>query len=220
MKNLDSKILSSHEKLVALVLLHYIGDDIDNCCWPSIKTIALNASLSVSTVKRCLNNLQKKGFIKKIPRFGQAGRRTSSIYQWIPENRTLFNCKNTNSKRVSLTGRYKNIDYQSCLELSFILWCEHENIPIKRYDSSGVKYVSDDGVDRFYYPDFIINETKVIEIKSDYIKNFNFKNNVRKFAAADSFFDDYEVILNGDIRVDYFYYHATKLHKEKEDSNG
>ena len=42
----------------------------------------------------------------------------------------------------------------------------------------------------------------------------------RKFAAADSFFDDYEVILNGDIRVDYFYYHATKLHKEKEDSNG
>ena len=150
MKNLDANILNSGEKLVALVLLHYIGNNIDNCCWPSIKTIALQASLSVSSVRRHLKVLEKKGFIKKFPRFHTDRGKTSSIYQWIPQYKTLFHHKNTNNKRTALTGRYNNIDYQRGLELSFILWCEHDNIPIKRYDLSRVKYVSYDGVDRFY----------------------------------------------------------------------
>ena len=52
-------------------------------CFPSIKTLAKSSGLSVSTVKRAINDLEKEGFIKKQNRFRSDGGKSSSIYSLI-----------------------------------------------------------------------------------------------------------------------------------------
>ena len=49
-------------------------------CWPGIKTIAEDLSLSRSTVKRALADLEKYGFIEKCHRFRENGSFTSNLY--------------------------------------------------------------------------------------------------------------------------------------------
>lgn len=49
-------------------------------CWPGIKTIASDLGLSRSTVKRAINELERKGFLLKNPRFRTNGSHTSNLY--------------------------------------------------------------------------------------------------------------------------------------------
>lgn len=49
-------------------------------CWPGIKTIARELHLSVSTVKRALNDLQQHGYLKKATRLRENGGTTSNLY--------------------------------------------------------------------------------------------------------------------------------------------
>ena len=49
-------------------------------CWPGIKTIAADLHLSRSTVKRALNDLTAKGYLKKESRFRPNGSSTSNLY--------------------------------------------------------------------------------------------------------------------------------------------
>lgn len=117
--------------------------------------------------------------------------------------------------RGGLKGVYNNIYYDSALELSFVLWCKHENILVKRYDLDPVKYVDESGVDRKYYPDFIINQNDIVEIKGSglwYRKNY--ERNILKIEAARQQFDSYTVIFDNDDAVKIFYQTARNIHNE------
>ena len=50
-------------------------------CWPGIKTIAANLSMSKSTVKRALADLERHGYIKKESRHRDNGSFTSNLYR-------------------------------------------------------------------------------------------------------------------------------------------
>ena len=49
-------------------------------CWPGIKTIASDMKLSRSTVKRALSDLERHGYLKKLPRYRPNGSSTSNLY--------------------------------------------------------------------------------------------------------------------------------------------
>lgn len=49
-------------------------------CWPAIKTIARDTSMSVSTVKRALNDLLKCGLLRKECRYRENGSNSSNRY--------------------------------------------------------------------------------------------------------------------------------------------
>ena len=49
-------------------------------CWPGIRTIAADLSLSRSTVKRALADLENCGYIEKTHRFRENGSYTSNLY--------------------------------------------------------------------------------------------------------------------------------------------
>lgn len=114
-----------------------------------------------------------------------------------------------------LKGVYKNIYYDSGLELSFIIWCLKENIKIKRYDKNPIDYIDENGVSRKYYPDFIINENDVVEIKGSglwYRKNY--QRNILKIEAAKNKFDNYIVLFDKDKSLKTYYKTARKIHSE------
>ncbi|MBP3509316.1 helix-turn-helix domain-containing protein [Oscillibacter sp.] len=61
----------------------YLKDHADKQgrCWPGIKTIAAELSMSRSTVKRALDDLCKEGLISKEPRWRENGSYTSNLYK-------------------------------------------------------------------------------------------------------------------------------------------
>ena len=75
--------LNAREKLIARVLLDYIGNRPDGCCWPSLARIAQEAAVSVRTVQRAVQGLRTRGFISMAPRHRENGGQTSSLYQWL-----------------------------------------------------------------------------------------------------------------------------------------
>ncbi len=50
-------------------------------CWPGIKTIAADLSLSKSTVKRAIADLERHGYIEKKARHRDNGSFTSNLYR-------------------------------------------------------------------------------------------------------------------------------------------
>lgn len=52
----------------------------DGVCWPGIKTIAKDTSLSISTVKRAIEDLIRCGFLAKKSRYRENGSHTSNHY--------------------------------------------------------------------------------------------------------------------------------------------
>lgn len=49
-------------------------------CWPAAKTIASDLQLSLSTIKRAVNDLVKAGFIEKEARYRENGNNTSNRF--------------------------------------------------------------------------------------------------------------------------------------------
>lgn len=70
--------LPHRAKLVYL----YFHDRMDKerKAWPGVKTIARDLSLSRSTVKRAIKDLEKTGLIRKEPRYRDNGSATSNRY--------------------------------------------------------------------------------------------------------------------------------------------
>ena len=66
----------------AKVVYMYLKDrsNAEGECWPAIKTIARDTSMSVSTVKRALNDLLKCGFLRKECRYRENGSNSSNRY--------------------------------------------------------------------------------------------------------------------------------------------
>lgn len=60
----------------------YLHDraDAEGKCWPGIKKIASDMGMSCSTVKRALADLERHGYIKKVPRQRSNGSSTSNLY--------------------------------------------------------------------------------------------------------------------------------------------
>lgn len=55
----------------------------EGTCYPAIGTIARELHLSNSTVKRVINDLERKGFIRKIQRWRDNGGRSSLLFEII-----------------------------------------------------------------------------------------------------------------------------------------
>lgn len=66
----------------ARVVYMYLHDrsDAEGKCWPGIRTIASDLKLSRSTVKRALDDLEKAGYLKRLPRYRANGSSTSNLY--------------------------------------------------------------------------------------------------------------------------------------------
>lgn len=68
-------------------------------------------------------------------------------------------------KKNPYHGIYKNIRYNSALELAFVLKCHAENKLIANFDNFYISYFFR-AKDRKYFPDFLVNNTEITEIKS------------------------------------------------------
>lgn len=71
-------------------------------------------------------------------------------------------------------GKYNGIYCDSTWELAYILYCNDNNIPIKRCDKV-FDYYDNEGNKHRYYPDFIINENEIIEIKGRITEQWKLK---------------------------------------------
>ena len=56
------------------------GSIAEGKCWPGINRIANDLGLSRSTVKRALTDLEKGGWLTRVPRSRENGSRTSNLY--------------------------------------------------------------------------------------------------------------------------------------------
>ena len=76
--NLYQSNLPSRAKIVYIYL--YDRMDKNRKAWPGISTIARDLSISRSTVKRALKDLEKANLIKKEPHYRDNGSATSNRY--------------------------------------------------------------------------------------------------------------------------------------------
>lgn len=67
-------------RTIAVFLYLHDRADREGKCFPSHKRIAMDLSISVSTVKRALNDLEKEGYIKQRNRFRDTGGQSSNLY--------------------------------------------------------------------------------------------------------------------------------------------
>ncbi len=76
--NIYREEVSSRAKTVYM----YLKDrsNVEGECWPAIKTIARDTSMSVSTVKRALEDLVQCGLLRKERRFRENRGNTSNRY--------------------------------------------------------------------------------------------------------------------------------------------
>ncbi len=51
-----------------------------NTCFPSVRTIARDTGLSVSTVKRAIDDLEQAGYLEHVHRFRPNGAKSSNLY--------------------------------------------------------------------------------------------------------------------------------------------
>lgn len=67
----------------AVAVYLYLQDraNAEGTCYPAIGTIARELNLSVSTVKRAISDLEKKGFLRKKQRWRENGGRSSAALQ-------------------------------------------------------------------------------------------------------------------------------------------
>lgn len=121
-----------------------------------------------------------------------------------------------------LQGSYKGIFYQSALELSYILWCEEQKIPIKRYNLDPIQYLDENNISRLYYPDFIVHNDTIVEIKGyGLYYHKNYERNIKKLQALKNLGNKYEIYVDTDEQTKTYYSKARKLHHEikKQENN-
>ena len=100
--------LKTGSPISKLVLLK-LADNADarGVCFPSFNYLAQYCEVSVRTVKRHVNELEKQGFVKRIKRFDDSGRQRSNIYQLrLPSDSHIqqadLDQANTNAEQTGL----------------------------------------------------------------------------------------------------------------------
>lgn len=69
-----------------------------------------------------------------------------------------------NNSKKQYVGKYKENFYHSLVEFSFLLYCEEKKHSVRNYDGPGIEYEFKNKIRR-YYPDYIINNDTIIEVK-------------------------------------------------------
>jgi hypothetical protein len=123
-----------------------------------------------------------------------------------------------NSRGSNKKGFYKNLFYQSSYELAFLLKFEFENgslSGIKRIDFS-IPYVKKNKNIGYYYPDFLMNNEYIIEVKG-YGPWVDYDGLIRKNKAAKKYCKNnnykFRVVDQIDL-TSYWIKKAKKIHKE------
>lgn len=80
--------LTAQDKLIVTMLATYADEN--GYCWPAIKTLAVDAGVSESTVKRALVHLEEVGVVEREPRFTDNGDRDTNAYWIIGYDRRLL----------------------------------------------------------------------------------------------------------------------------------
>jgi hypothetical protein len=146
---------------------------------------------------------------------------TLEYFDWTSKkNIERFN-KIISKSNKNYRGEYKNVLYQSLLELSFILICFERDIPISRWEDSPIEYFDEVGKKRLYFPDFVLYNKIIVEIKGhrfskdknrieyknqatkDYIKNSLKYKKFRFFDALNSKFLKTKEDITKRIHEDY-----------------
>ncbi|CAH7395197.1 conserved hypothetical protein [Vibrio chagasii] len=86
--------LKTGSPISKLVLLK-LADNADarGVCFPSLNYLAQYCEVSLRTVTRHVNELEKKGFLQRIKRFDDSGRQRSNLYQLrVPEGCHIEQC--------------------------------------------------------------------------------------------------------------------------------
>lgn len=78
----DQKQLTPPERLTLLSLTQFSSKETEEC-WPRVKTIALDAGISVSSVNRSLKSLAEKGLIHISHKHREDGGLSSSLYKLL-----------------------------------------------------------------------------------------------------------------------------------------
>lgn len=75
--------------------------------------------------------------------------------------------------RHSYTGYYKKIFFRSLKEASFMIFLDENKISWQSGEEIGLKipYIGIDGREKNYWPDFLINNEKIVEIKPLHMQN-------------------------------------------------
>ena len=80
-KQATREALTPAARMVLRSLADHAGDGPE--CWPSLKTLAQGAGVSVRQAQRILRELVAGGWITAQPRYRQDGSQTSTLYRWI-----------------------------------------------------------------------------------------------------------------------------------------
>ena len=75
----DKNISTAEYRILCYLLMRARNQDI---CYPSLNTISADTDISVSTVKRAIPELVKKGYLKKRNRKKINGSATSNLYKF------------------------------------------------------------------------------------------------------------------------------------------
>lgn len=111
-----------------------------------------------------------------------------------------------------ISNRFGKLRFDSLAELMFIIQCDKdENVKkLTRWNKSGIIYQGQTKIKR-YYPDFIVNDTVIVDIKSGFVKekDENFENKVN---AAKEQFKEFDVqIISPSQIVNYKFRELHKL---------
>ena len=75
----DKNITTAEYRILCYLLMRAGKQDV---CYPSLNTISKDTDIGLSTVKRAIPSLAKKGYLKKINRKKANGSATSNLYQF------------------------------------------------------------------------------------------------------------------------------------------
>lgn len=76
---IDKNITTAEYRILCYLLMRAGNQDV---CYPSLNTIAADTDIGLSTVKRAIPSLAKKGYLKKINCKKANGSATSNLYQF------------------------------------------------------------------------------------------------------------------------------------------
>lgn len=138
-KLIESVYKADLSQRATLVIFYLINRaDQENTCFPSIKTIAKECNISIRTVQRALNDLEKAGFITRESRFHEQGGQRSNLYHLI-EVKTTNNLDYLDSEIGCETYEEKKMLYDCEQSINSEDYCTQVNLgneEIQRINSS------------------------------------------------------------------------------------
>jgi DNA-binding Lrp family transcriptional regulator len=120
--------LSANQKLVALVLKSHMNND-DGRCFPSIKTLETECSLSEKTVRNAIRELETAGFITKV--IAGNGRGKSTQYKLNPIQSDVDNTNKHKGNPSTLVPNYspdKDVNPSDFPQDDFEVEVQHETV--------------------------------------------------------------------------------------------